>query len=118
MEKTCIDYAFATADMCSGCERVTFTIGRQKTEEKKEIIRKKKRSVKNVCTQPWHVKFKDKPRTAKIRELLLRKYFKGVEGGIYKGGGTSVEIVNKFNRKSLKGKFEKYTIHLCNCCKL
>ena len=109
MEKTCIDYGFAIADMCTGCERVAFSIGRQNTDEKKEIFRKKKRSLKNVCTQPWQVKFKAKPRTEKNRELLLRKYFKGVDGGICEGGGISVEIVNKFIRKKLEGKLKKHT---------
>ena len=72
------------------------------TEEKKEKIRLKERSKKNACAQPWHAKFKDKPRTAKIREVLLQKYFKGGEGGECEG--ASIVRVNKFNRINLKGK--------------
>ena len=100
MEKTCIEHEFAPADMCMGCVRVQYTSDRQMTEEKKEKIRLKGRSKKNACAQPWHAKFKDKPRTAKIREVLLQKYFKGGEGGECEG--ASVVVVNKFNQTNLK----------------
>ena len=102
MEKSCIEHEFAPADMCSGCRRVQYTCDRQMTEEKKEKICLKERSKKNACTQPWHAKFKDKPRTAEIRDVLLQKYFKGGEGGECEG--ASVVRVNKFNRINLKGK--------------
>ena len=102
MEKTCIEHEFAPADMCMGCVRVQYTSDRQMTEEKKEKIRLKGRSKKNACAQPWHAKFKDKPKTAQVREVLLQKYFKGGEGGECEG--ASVVRVNKFNRINLKGK--------------
>ena len=88
--------------MCTGCGRVQYAIDSQLTEEKKEKIRLKDRSKKNVCAQPWRAKFKDKPRTAKIREVLLQKYFKGEEVGEYEG--ASVVSVDKFTRINLKGK--------------
>ena len=37
-----------------------------------------------MYSQPWHVKFKTKPKTAKIRELLIKKYFEQEDRGICK----------------------------------
>ena len=102
MKQSCIEHGFIRTDMCTGCGRVQYAIDSQLTEEKKEKIRLKERSLKNACAQPWRAKFKDKPRTAKIREVLLQKYFKGEEVGEYEG--ASVVRVDKFTRINLKGK--------------
>ena len=75
MEKSCLDHDFLATHRCEGCARIQFGIDKAKTPKKKEIIKSKKRSKKNVCDQPWHVKHIDGvPRKRDNRLIILKHY--------------------------------------------
>ena len=75
MEKSCLDHDFLPIHRCDGCVNIQFGIDKANTPEKKEIVRCRKRSKKNVCAQPWHVKHSDgPPRKRNFRLINLNKY--------------------------------------------
>ena len=87
-------------------------VAKANTEESKEEALKKKRSKRNACIYPWHVKHKaGTPKRRLCREILIKKYPKLGEAEVCE----SHNVVDKFIRKNLK-KGKDRQCKSPNCC--
>ena len=88
-------------------------VAKANTEKSKEEALKKKRSKRNACIYPWHVKHKaGTPKRWLCREILLKKYPKLGEAEVCE----SNNVVINFNRKNLKKGNKDRQCKSPNCC--
>ena len=95
MEKSCLDHDFLATHRCHGCVKIQFGIDKAKTAEKKELFRSKKRSIKNICFQPWHVKHSDARLQIRNNRLIILKHYSNLNNV---DDNNSDVIIDKFNR--------------------
>ena len=61
--------------MCFGCGHVDRMANKKRVGVEKDNFLQKPRSKKNLCSQPWHLKFKDaSERKSILRDCLIKKY--------------------------------------------
>ena len=98
MEDTCISSGFESTDLCLGCGHVDRISKAKKTDAEKNAVLNKPRARKNMCSQPWHQKFKDaSERKSILRDSLIKKYKILSDEEVNK---LNV-FVNNFNRKKV-----------------
>ena len=95
MEKSCLDHDFLATHRCHGCVKIQFGIDKAKTAEKKELFRSKKRSIKNICFQPWHVKHRDARLQIRNNRLIILKHYPNLHDVDVKNNDM---IIDQFNR--------------------
>ena len=99
MGDTCINFGFEIVDMCFGCGHVDRRARAQITELEKNVFLTQKRAKRNMCSQPWHQKFKDaSERKSILRDRLIQKYKILSDEDVNKFN----VVVNNFNRKKVK----------------
>ena len=74
---------------------IQFSIDKAKTPEKKEIIKAKKRSRKNICVQPWHVKHSDGVPQKRDNRLIILKHYHNLNNVDVKNNDM---IIDNFKR--------------------
>ena len=109
MEKSCLDHDFLATHRCDGCVNIQFGIDKAKTPEKKEQIKSKKRSGKNICFQPWHVKHSDGHPRYRINRLVILKQYPNLNDVDVKNNNMIIDNFKRVKNKTL-GK-------LCSKCK-
>ena len=108
MEDTCISSGFELTDLCFGCGHVDRISKAKKTDAEKNAFLNKPRARKNMCSQPWHQKYKDaSKRKSILRDDLIKKYKILSDGEVNK---LNV-FVNNFNRKKVTSGKKTYELN-------
>ena len=85
--------------MCFGCGHVDRMANKKRAGVEKDNFLQKPRSKKNLCSQPWHLKFKDASERKSIRrDNLIKKYKILSDEDVSKFN----VVVKNFNRKKVK----------------